>query len=194
MGRLRVTKKQFRKEVLRRRRLISEDEYSLRNALLVEKFYSFFQDTDAECVHSYLSIRKNKEPQTQMLINYFLHSGVRVLVSKSDFISCTMRHFVYDHRMVLVENDYGIPEPESGEEADFADADIVLVPLLTFDKKGNRMGYGKGFYDRLLAQARPDTMKVGMSLTTPFDEFPFVEPHDISLDYCITPFELHSFV
>lgn len=194
MGGLKITKATFRKEVLRRRRLISDDEYALRNALLAEKFFSFFQDTTAKCVHSYLPIRKNKEPETKQLIKFFFQNKIKVLVSRSDFISYTMRHFVYDERIILVENDYGIPEPASGEEVDFSAADLILVPLLTFDKSGNRMGYGKGFYDRLLAQARPDAIKIGLSLTNPFDEFHFVEPHDIKLDYCITPFELYRFI
>lgn len=47
-------------------------------------------------------------------------------------------------------NDFGIEEPSGGTEVDEEDIDMVLVPLLAFDTQGNRVGYGKGYYDRFL--------------------------------------------
>ena len=80
----------------------------------------------------------------------------------------------------------GIPEPI--HKAIYqSNPDLILVPLLGFDKKGNRVGYGKGFYDRFLAKCRSDVLKVGVSFFEPTDRISDVSPFDIRLDYCITP-------
>ena len=64
---------------------------------------------------------------------------------------------------------------------------MVLVPLLNFDEEGNRVGYGKGYYDRFLAHCRPDCIKVGFSYFEPLDSIDDVHEYDIKLDYGITP-------
>jgi len=64
--------------------------------------------------------------------------------------------------------------------------DIVLVPGLAFDKSGNRLGYGMGFYDRLLAQLRPDCLRVAITCDALFvDELP-AEAHDVPMTHVIT--------
>ncbi len=100
-----------------------------------------------------------------------------------------MKHFIMDAELILEENSYGIPEPKSGNMGSFYKIEVILVPLLAADRSGNRIGYGKGFYDRLLADIKDDVLKIGLCIGPLFDRFDFVEPHDIKLDYCITPFE-----
>ena len=65
--------------------------------------------------------------------------------------------------------------------------DLVLVPLLAFDKRGHRVGYGKGYYDRLLSQVRHDCRKIGLSLFQPVDVIDDIAASDIELDECVTP-------
>jgi 5-formyltetrahydrofolate cyclo-ligase len=87
----------------------------------------------------------------------------------------------------------GIPEPVQGELIPDEQIDLVFVPLLAFDKKGNRVGYGKGFYDRFLAQCRPNTQKMGLSFFCPIDEISDVDPWDVKLDSCICPDKIWTF-
>ena len=63
--------------------------------------------------------------------------------------------------------------------------DLVIVPLLAFDKKGYRVGYGKGFYDRFLQNSK--TLKIGLSFFAPTEEIIDVHLNDVRLDKCITP-------
>lgn len=70
---------------------------------------------------------------------------------------------------------------------------MVLIPLLAFDKKGYRVGYGKGFYDRFLADCRPDVVKVGLSVFEPIDEIADLNEFDIKMDFCITPNRVWQF-
>ena len=69
----------------------------------------------------------------------------------------------------------------------------MFVPLLAFDTKGNRIGYGKGFYDRFLADCKPETIKIGLSFFEAEKDFNDVSKDDVQLDYCVTPEELFQF-
>ena len=93
----------------------------------------------------------------------------------------------------FANSDWGIPEPVGGIVVKPTDFDIVLLPLLTFDLNGNRVGYGKGFYDRYLVNCRPDCLKIGISLFEPVDLIEEVESHDIPLDIAICPAKLYDF-
>ncbi|MDQ3180555.1 MAG: 5-formyltetrahydrofolate cyclo-ligase, partial [Acidobacteriota bacterium] len=70
--------------------------------------------------------------------------------------------------------------------------DIVLVPLLCFDRKGFRVGYGKGFYDRFLKNCRTDCLKIGLSYFAPIKEISDVQDFDVRLDFSITPEEIFT--
>ncbi len=83
----------------------------------------------------------------------------------------------------------GIPEPSNAQKADFEEVDLVLVPLLAADKMGNRIGYGGGFYDRLLQNSK--AAKIGLSLSTKLDKISQKEVWDIKLDGVLTPFEVN---
>ncbi|MGC4022748.1 MAG: 5-formyltetrahydrofolate cyclo-ligase, partial [Cyclobacteriaceae bacterium] len=72
--------------------------------------------------------------------------------------------------------------------------DIVIVPLLAFDAAGNRVGYGKGFYDQFLKTCRKDCKKIGLSLFEASQDLISNEEHDVKLDYAITPKGVTSFL
>jgi 5-formyltetrahydrofolate cyclo-ligase len=85
----------------------------------------------------------------------------------------------------LAEAKWGIMEPVAAPEIF---PDLVFVPLLAFDRRGNRLGYGAGFYDRTLARlrARQSILAVGVAFAV--QEFPAIpaEPYDEKLDYVLT--------
>jgi 5-formyltetrahydrofolate cyclo-ligase len=64
--------------------------------------------------------------------------------------------------------------------------DVVFVPLLAYDKQGNRVGYGKGFYDKFLSLCKPEVVKIGLSFFEPEDLIDDVFENDVKLDYCVT--------
>jgi 5-formyltetrahydrofolate cyclo-ligase len=92
----------------------------------------------------------------------------------------------------LKKNNWGILEPSQGIPTPPEKIDLVLVPLLAFDKQGNRVGYGKGYYDRFLSTCSPETKKVGISLFSSEEEIHTTDT-DVQLDQCITPIELLTF-
>ncbi len=90
-------------------------------------------------------------------------------------------------------NKYGILEPPGDIAILPKDIDMVFVPLLSFDKNGYRVGYGKGYYDKFLANCREDLVKVGFSFFDAQEELIEKNAFDIPLDYCITPHRNYQF-
>ncbi len=90
-------------------------------------------------------------------------------------------------------NKWGITEPASGNEISITAIEMLFIPLLCFDKKGYRVGYGKGFYDKLLAGASRKIVKVGFSFFDPVAIIEDVATYDIPLDFCLTPNQFYTF-
>lgn len=146
-------------------------------------------------IHVFLSISKNNEVNTFFILHTLLQSynNVTIAVPKSDFTTGIMKHYHYDKYTKLQVNKWGIPEPEDTEEIKVNLIDMVLVPLLCFDVRGYRVGYGKGFYDRFLSTCRGDTKKIGLSFFPPVNEINDINTYDIKLDACITPYKVYCF-
>ncbi len=87
---------------------------------------------------------------------------------------------------------WGIPVPVNPTFVDPDPIQLVLVPLLAFDRKGYRLGYGKGYYDIFLSGLDKDVIKVGLSFFPPEEKLP-IEDHDVPLNFCITPQEIFAF-
>lgn len=83
-------------------------------------------------------------------------------------------------------NAYGVDEPVNAPDIFPSEIDLVIVPLLGFDKLGNRVGYGKGYYDRFLQRCRKDCLKIGFSYFEPVEYIEDVNENDVQLDFCIT--------
>lgn len=79
---------------------------------------------------------------------------------------------------------FHIEEPTGNDTVSPEEIDLIVVPAVAYDRRGNRLGRGKGFYDRLLAEARAIKVGVGYEFQL-IDEIP-AEPHDVPMDYVIT--------
>lgn len=90
-------------------------------------------------------------------------------------------------------NSYGIDEPIDGTCMLPEEIDWVLLPLLAFDRRGYRVGYGKGYYDGFLKECRDDVVKIGFSYFDPVDRIADVNRYDKKMDYCITPDDIYRF-
>ena len=108
-----------------------------------------------------------------------------------DYLS--MQAIALNKNTVLAENKFNIPEPVSNEVITPQLIDVVFVPLLAFDMKGFRVGYGKGFYDRFLPLCAEDVVKIGFSYFEAIDAIDDVNEYDVPLNYCITPMRVYEF-
>lgn len=147
------------------------------------------------CIHTYIASQKLGEIETLQLVEYlqFKNPGVKVVVPKIDIASGKLEHFHFSEEMELIDNYFGIAEPAEGLQISPQEIDLALVPLLSFDKKGNRVGYGKGFYDKFLSECRNDAIKIGLSFFDAIEAIDDVNQFDIPLDYCVTPRIVYDF-
>lgn len=148
---------------------------------------------DSHCYHLFLSIREKKEINTHFILTILQARDKEIAVSKSNFTANTLTHYQFTERTRLKENAYGIPEPVDGTLVQVSAIEVVFVPLLAFDEKGNRVGYGKGFYDRFLSECKPETLKIGLSFFNAETHIDAVSKNDIPLDYCVTPEKSYDF-
>ena len=148
---------------------------------------------DKTYFHLFLPIESQLEINTEFLLQILAGKDKEVIVSKSDFNTKKMTHFLLTDNTKLKVNTYGIPEPVDGIEVPTTKIEVVFVPLLAYDKKGNRVGYGKGFYDLFLSECKPDTIKVGLSFFEPEETISDIFENDIVLDFCVTPETVYKF-
>ena len=146
-----------------------------------------------EFYHLFLSITAQKEINTEYLLNILSGKDKNIVISKSDFENRLLKNYLLTDSTKIKLNRYNIPEPESGISIDNDSIDAVFVPLLAFDKKGNRVGYGKGFYDIFLNSCRPETLKIGLSFFEAEEKIEDISTTDIALDFCVTPKYIYNF-
>ena len=155
----------------------------------------FFKNflTPTKILYSILSIKELNEIQTEVFVNRLFEDEVDVATSITHFNPKRLEHTIINRETTYSKDKYGVPVPSPIISVAEETIDIVLVPLLCIDFKGNRVGYGQGFYDVFLNKCRKDIPKIGLSLFEPIDTEILVNDWDVPLDYCITPNEVYRF-
>jgi 5-formyltetrahydrofolate cyclo-ligase len=186
-----MLKAELRKKYTQKRKALSTDEAFLLSENIFQHFIDYFKPIPGQKVHVFIPIEKFKEIDTQLFITYFLSRNIRVFVPK-----------IVDAKLISVEifkdtkfdmNHWDISEPVSNEDSEVLDFNYVITPLLYCDDKGNRVGYGKGFYDGFFENLSSDTKKIGVNYFNPDENIDDVWENDIPLDYLVTPTEVLSF-
>ena len=182
---LRLHYKNLRKELSSD--LIEEKSLAIANNLLKLSIWS------KTYYHVFLPIEEQKEVNTEFILHLLSGKDKEIVVSKSDFETRIMNHFLLTDNTKIKKNEYNIPEPLNGLSVPSEIIEVVFVPLLAFDIFGNRIGYGKGFYDKFLAECKPETIKIGLSFFEAVNQIDDVFESDVKLDYCVTPEKIYTF-
>lgn len=181
--------------IAKRSRLILSERTKLDDLILIQ--FQRLKIDIPSLIMTYSPIRKTNEFDPQVITDYcyFKNPGQQLFypVMIDDIESPQLISVIVDDDTVFQVNKYGIEEPVDGIDMFPTEIDMVLVPLLTFDKRGHRVGYGKGYYDRFLKQCRKDCLKIGFSYFEPIDHIDDTNGTDIKLDYCITPETIYQF-
>lgn len=162
-----MKKAEHRKLSLNQRRLLSSSAISELSLQLLSQFAKL-NFSEVNTIHIFLPIAEKNEPYTFLFIDWLKsnYPHIKIIVPKADFQTALMSNYVYSGREGLQKNLYNILEPQKAELHN-GEVDMVIIPLLAFDKRGYRVGYGKGFYDRFLEGLI--TIKVGISFFKPAD-------------------------
>ncbi len=168
------------------RRLIAGEDYRLECRKIISQAASVPQLLEAQTILSYWPKLEVREIDLRPLNCWLRARGCTVLLPIIEPNSKISRihwgHF--DHERTLMPNRWNILQPKDRTEISAEDIDVVLVPGLGFDRRGHRIGYGGGYYDRLFEYV--DAFKIGLSLDSCFVEMILTQPHDVAVDCLIT--------
>ena len=190
-----MRKAELRSFYQKKRNALSEAEYLQLNHRLCENFFAHIDLSFSKVVHTFIAIEKKREPNTWPIIERIRREFpyIRLSVPRVNDQTGELENFFLEGLHQLETNTWGVPEPKQGIPTQSEKIDMVIVPLLCFDKQGQRVGYGKGFYDKFLTQLRPECVRVGISLFPPETKIDDVDSFDVPLNYCVTPGETFKF-
>lgn len=177
-------KEQIRQQLLERRRKMPRRVFLRKSAAICEQLQTLPQYAGSRMIHCYISLNERREVNTRPLIKSMLDSGKRVVVPVTQMKTGTLRHVEISSFDDLEENRWGVLEPHRGRDIAVGKLDLVIVPMVGGDLEKNRIGYGKGFYDRFLQHAECDT--IGLLFECCLLEAIPTEPFDVPLSQCIT--------
>lgn len=190
-----MNKSTLRKSYLQKRLALPDTQRSRLDDLMLIRFQQWALPGEVETVMSFWPLREKAEPNTFLLTDFlqFRIPGLQVAYPVTDFHTLQMEAILVEDETAFRLNEYGIGEPADGVQVPPDSIDLVIVPLLAFDLKGYRLGYGKGFYDRFLEQCRRDVIKIGLSYFAPEQVLPGIDQFDVPLTACITPERIYEF-
>lgn len=187
-----MLKDQLRKTYKSKRKELSQEEIDDKSLSISNRVLNL-AIWQKRYFHLFLPIAKQHEVNTEFLLPLLKGKDKSIVISKTDFKRGTMNHVLLTDDTAIAKNKMGIPEPVEGLEVPAKKLDVVFVPLLAFDRRGHRVGYGGGFYDKFLSDCRSDAITIGLSLFPAVADIKDTHPGDIPLDYCITPEHTYSF-
>jgi 5-formyltetrahydrofolate cyclo-ligase len=189
-----MLKAEARKIYREKRKALSPVERAKMDDLLLIQF----QTVELPFIHtlfSYWPIEENNEPNTHLFTDYieFRNPSLKILYPQSDFVNHRMQAIEVNADTPFERKEHDIHEPLTGIVTDAGLIDMVFVPMLVCDREGYRVGYGKGFYDKYLEHCREDCIKAGFCYFEPMDKMDDRHKFDITLDICITPYNVYVF-
>lgn len=177
-------KESVRNHYLAVRNKLSSRQFQKKSRAIIEQLKSLTAFWDAKTLHTYVSINEKNEVDTVPLITSALHESKQVVVPKMKG-NGLLKHILIHSLDELTENSWGVPEPIHEKSVSVEKLDLVVVPMVVGDVDKNRIGYGKGFYDRFLSQV--SVPKVGLLFECQLSKIKLpTESFDIPLDVLIT--------
>lgn len=167
---------------------MKKDLYQAYSDTICLKIMNLDKYIKAKTILAYCPI--NREVDTSLLLED-IFADKKLLLPKTDVKSKKINPCYVNSLFELIEGAYSVMEPgDNCESAKLDDIDVVIVPMVAYDKKGARLGYGGGYYDRLLTNMK-HTVKIGIAFAEQeFDQI-VTEDHDVKLDMIIT--QKHTF-
>ena len=174
-------KKLLRKQILTARDRLSPEERAAKSRMIAERLFALPEFTSANVVMFFSSFRS--EVETGPMIRLALSTGKRVILPKVNGKELAL-YEIRDFDRDVVPGAWGIPEPANAMTARLDDVDLVIMPGAAFDEQGNRVGYGAGFYDKLLSAFHKTTIALAFEAQI----VPHVpaDPHDVPMNKIVT--------
>ncbi len=172
---------------------IRSQDRRLFSTAIVDRLFEEFDFSEIRVVHLFLSIDSNSEVDTRPLIDRVRADFPAIRIAVPRVSGDDLESLVLDESTQLELSSWNVPEPVDDRFVEPQTIDLVVVPLLAFDRRGYRVGYGKGFYDRFFKTCRNDCLKVGVSFFPPAESIEDTNENDVRLNYCLTPIQTYKF-
>ena len=189
------TKHSLREQIYSKRRRLSKKERLDSETSILRIWDSVNDSYIANKIALYWSV--NGEISTNSLISYFIKNGSECFlpVISNDKENKHLEFSLYEKESHLIKNRFGIPEPSKSKIVDLNEIDIVFLPCVCFDSRGNRIGMGGGFYDKTLSKLpeKNNTQLIMLAYNFQEVESCFPETHDIKANACLTPNHFYKF-
>jgi len=188
-----MTKQELRTYYLDKRKLFSPGELETASENICHNLFSNYQ-LEKKKISLFLPIESKREINTYKILEKARSFDAHVALPKTNMQTLEIKHILFESIDQLETSSYGIPEPKKGKVIAAEHFDYVFVPLLAIDTHGNRVGYGKGIYDRFLKKCSPRCKLIGLNhFDVLIDTISEVHRDDIPLHACITPNTIHRF-
>jgi 5-formyltetrahydrofolate cyclo-ligase len=182
-----------RKTYLKKRRELSSSKFEEESSQLVQNTIELIKKYKPKCIHCFLPIHSKAEINTILIIQYCWKNNINVVIPVSNFEDGTLKNAKFGPHTKTKQTKNNITEPIDPIWEKNDNIDIVITPLLAFDPKGYRVGYGKGFYDRFFSSLHKDAKRIGISLFKPCNGIENITEQDVPLTHCVTPNKTYSF-
>jgi|SRR5690606_1476814 len=141
--------------------------------------------------HIFIPILNQNEINTLPILEHLFELNKKVIVPKIS--GDQMLNCLIDEHTEFETGKFNVPEPETFQLVDAKLIEVVFLPMMICDRKGNRIGYGGGFYDLFLNRCKKDVVKIGLNFFEPIDRIDDVFESDVPLNYCVTGEGIVSF-
>jgi 5-formyltetrahydrofolate cyclo-ligase len=179
-------KEAIRKEVLKKRDSLLLEIKAEKDALISQRLFALPEFAETKVILLYASFRS--EADTLKILADSLSIGRRILLPKVDKEKRRLVLYEIEGLQEVFPGFMGIPEPlVTAERMRSVDAaDLVIIPGAAFDGKGNRLGYGAGYYDILLGERTKSMPLVALAYEEQIVDGIPAEKHDVKMDMIIT--------
>ena len=185
-----LTKSALRRSFLKKRRALSSQEHADMSFAIANNCLKL-PIWHLDYYHIYLPIKAKAEIDTTLILTLLQGKDKQVILPRTK--GSELEHILLTDITKLKINGLGIPEPEKGIKISPEQIDVIFLPLLAWDKSGNRLGYGKGFYDNFLSLCKTNIIKVGLSFFDPVDKIVDIRSKDVRMDFCVNPEGIKKF-
>ncbi len=175
----------LRKKIIVQRSQLGTSELHRIGTSIADWVLSAFWYHEAQSVHSFFGVESKGEIPTLKILEDVLAKGKYLAMPRITGMNGEMEHIRVGSLDSLRKGPWGIPQPFEGESVESSSLDLVIVPGLAADRKGNRIGYGKGYYDRFLISATNAKKVMLLPRTFLMDQIP-VKDHDVPMDMLVT--------
>ncbi len=189
-----MRKSELRQACLAKQKTISGEDRLGKSEAISKGFFDTFDLANIKYLHCFLPIEKFNEVDTRVILEKIWRKfpHIQIVVPRVDFETGEITSLKFTAETELVKNLWEIDEPTHNKFVEPRMIDMVLVPGLCFDQMAQRVGYGKGFYDRFLKTCRPDCLKIGLSYFEPVEKIDDAHQGDVAVDFVVTPFGVRS--